>query len=357
MGCDKPSLTSLLRFLVSIHAPTWGATRNLLQISFLTKVSIHAPTWGATVHLSSQEPKSTSFNPRTHMGCDRGLLMVMSNDQTFQSTHPHGVRQDVPLVGIKYLGFNPRTHMGCDNKCSSFRYCFAVSIHAPTWGATGRKNIHRNARRFQSTHPHGVRQLSQTDIVFDELFQSTHPHGVRPNKKGRPAAEGKFQSTHPHGVRRASPVKSTSAARFQSTHPHGVRLLQNSLFTLSAAVSIHAPTWGATMCIVPSSLKVIVSIHAPTWGATSLASIPSASIISFNPRTHMGCDYIQPYEYSVIEVSIHAPTWGATQSTTVYRIGRRSFNPRTHMGCDCIFSKRLNITLQKYIICEEKQKE
>ena len=33
---------------VSIHAPTWGATADLLFYTRISAVSIHAPTWGAT---------------------------------------------------------------------------------------------------------------------------------------------------------------------------------------------------------------------------------------------------------------------------------------------------------------------
>ena len=35
--------------------------------------------------------------------------------------------------------------------------------------------------------------------------------------------------------------------------------------------------------------------------------------ISFNPRTHMGCDYPRFRTLGTVgTVSIHAPTWGAT---------------------------------------------
>jgi len=55
----------------------------------------------------------------------------------------------------------------------------AVSIHAPTWGATkGLENIIAYAE-FQSTHPHGVRQEYEKLIAQEQAFQSTHPHGVR----------------------------------------------------------------------------------------------------------------------------------------------------------------------------------
>ena len=55
-------------------------------------------------------------------------------------------------------------------------------------------------------------------------------------------------------------------------------------------VSIHAPTWGATLVFYVISKRPIVSIHAPTWGAT-------------RPNKNYNGTRI---------VSIHAPTWGAT---------------------------------------------
>ena len=40
-----------------------------------------------------------------------------------------------------------------------------VSIHAPTRGATAPLNTAAFARMFQSTHPHGVRQMSTTLLI------------------------------------------------------------------------------------------------------------------------------------------------------------------------------------------------
>ena len=57
-----------------------------------------------------------------------------------------------------------------------------------------------------------------------------------------------------------------------------------------AMVSIHAPTWGATVELQRVLGAVVVSIHAPTWGATEAAK-PA---------------------FRLLDVSIHAPTWGAT---------------------------------------------
>ena len=99
--------------------------------------------------------------------------------------------------------FNPRTHVGCDTDVNGQSRLGFISIHAPTWGATrGHK-------------------LLPTTI--------------------------KFQSTHPRGVRPSRVMRKTSPFLFQSTHPRGVRL-RMAFFSFSVfPISIHAPTWGATV--------------------------------------------------------------------------------------------------------------
>ena len=77
---------------------------------------------------------------------------------------------------------------------------------------------------------------------------------------------------------------------FQSTHPHGVRLGRGRDRLRILCVSIHAPTWGATTISPSIPNNPSVSIHAPTWGAT----------------------IVKGHADSYTLVSIHAPTWGAT---------------------------------------------
>ena len=160
MGCDMRKATRRLPRIVSIHAPTWGATRIDGCMKADGKVSIHAPTWGATMfrlkllegmrfqstHPHGVRPDKTKakliefgrFNPRTHMGCDC-LPSTSSNGVRFQSTHPHGVRHHKHLLHHSYHeSFNPRTHMGCDEGSTLCTIGTSVSIHAPTWGATRR---------------------------------------------------------------------------------------------------------------------------------------------------------------------------------------------------------------------------
>ena len=78
---------------------------------------------------------------------------------------------------------------------------------------------------------------------------------------------------------------------FQSTLPHGERRLALVYIYPEKAVSIHAPTWGATGFHYLGSNIRGVSIHAPAWGATVFAEPPGSA----------PC------------VSIHAPAWGATE--------------------------------------------
>ena len=134
-GCDKSFSAAQAFLLVSIHAPTRGATAQGVRESNGQGVSIHAPTRGATP-----------------------LYFSIIQAVVFQSTHPHGVRLSAPLavplpltVSIhaptrgatwprqcisRYGRFNPRTHTGCDDLFELFFFILAVSIHAPTRGAT-----------------------------------------------------------------------------------------------------------------------------------------------------------------------------------------------------------------------------
>ena len=57
----------------------------------------------------------------------------------------------------------------------------------------------------------------------------------------------KFQSTHPRGVRHSAKVLQIFVIAFQSTHPRGVRPLKCDIKKFPLLISIHAPTWGATV--------------------------------------------------------------------------------------------------------------
>ena len=77
-------------------------------------VSIHAPTRGATFRFLKIVVRQKCFNPRSHEGSDRHVMEQCR----------------------KHNGFNPRSHEGSDLAGHGETTSWGVSIHAPTRGAT-----------------------------------------------------------------------------------------------------------------------------------------------------------------------------------------------------------------------------
>ncbi len=81
-------------------------------------------------------------------------------------------------------------------------------------------------------------------------FQSTLPRGERRTEPGNRQGHSRFQSTLPRGERQASRKHTGFNTRFQSTLPRGERQANDRYRDRKAAVSIHAPAWGATIAPV-----------------------------------------------------------------------------------------------------------
>ena len=234
-------------------------------------VSIHAPTRGATRIILRQQSKLISFNPRTHAGCDMAVSRWLSTARLFQSTHPRGVRHHLFGTLLNRPSFNPRTHAGCDPLETIFatpKRMFqsthprgvrlsgmqregikrTVSIHAPTRGATIRQGRLGIIKVFQSTHPRGVRPPlpgtckprpcfnprthagCDNDFEFSRaeltVFQSTHPRGVRRAAEKIPPRPQKSFNPRTHaGCDSFASSRANLRMWFQSTHPRGVRQL------------------------------------------------------------------------------------------------------------------------------------
>ena len=125
----------------------------------------------------------------------------------------------------RFAGFNPRTHVGCDFYLLSFFI---------------------KALLFQSTHPRGVRRCGKYYRIYSDRFQSTHPRGVRLVGAVCSCTPFKFQSTHPRGVRRDSARQLLFTLRFNPRTHVGCDSIGNKMHEIGI-VSIHAPTWGATV--------------------------------------------------------------------------------------------------------------
>ena len=105
---------TLTGIVVSIHAPTRGATPLSCGLIWRHLVSIHAPTRGATSKPKHVQSMRKCFNPRAHTGRD-----VV----TKRRRHPIRVSIHAPTRGATYDDYT--------NILAGL-----VSIHAPTRGAT-----------------------------------------------------------------------------------------------------------------------------------------------------------------------------------------------------------------------------
>ena len=142
-------------------------------------VSIHAPTWGATYGTNIKNPYMGFQSTHPH-GVRQRVVRYVESILAFQSTHPHGVRLYILVYLIFNLMFQSTHPHGVRLYVHVLHIDNSVSIHAPTWGATVKFQGHDFNAKFQSTHPHGVRlSSSKPDMTKQNKFQSTHPHGVR----------------------------------------------------------------------------------------------------------------------------------------------------------------------------------
>jgi len=196
----------------------------LKDIIYNSHVSIHAPTWGATFHCVTFYVVGMfqSTHPR---GVRRGLPRCIVLCHPFQSTHPRGVRPCQILSCRQMSCFNPRTHVGCDLRIlkeRSLRQRFNPRTHV------GCDQVHLACNRlnpaFQSTHPRGVRRLPNTFLQTNVMFQSTHPRGVRPCR-----------------------IRSCRQTSCFNPRTHVGCDIKPYLSFVCETVSIHAPTWGATV--------------------------------------------------------------------------------------------------------------
>ncbi len=268
VGCDGHGDFGARHNVISIHAPTWGATLSQLLSFELLLISIHAPTWGAT--------RADTKPDRNHKISIHAPTWGATVDDAIDVAHQR------------------------------------ISIHAPTWGATSRTTRVESPSGFQSTHPRGVRPPWVVVWVISGAFQSTHPRGVRPDVGECCACAWAFQSTHPRGVRRRSKFKTEE----------------------DLAISIHAPTWGATQKFAVPLHCQQISIHAPTWGATYKNLQYLCTVNNFNPRTHVGCDEAEASDgmYKGVFQSTHPR--GVRLQNAKLKSFHFYFNPRTHVGCD-----------------------
>ena len=174
-----------------------------LHNSVINLVSIHAPTRGATKAGFSFRIRSAGFNPRSHEGSDiifpgyrflslkfqstlpRGERLIITyyprGDSMFQSTLPRGERLPLFFTRFKeFRCFNPRSHEGSDNTSANSSQT-SERFNPPSHEGSDHTTVRHMKLiwRFQSTLPRGERRKDSCVKSLYTEFQSTLPRGER----------------------------------------------------------------------------------------------------------------------------------------------------------------------------------
>ena len=210
---------------------------------------------------------------------------------------------------------------------------FAVSIHAPAWGATNQAREQFLRRGFLSTRPRGARRhwtacsrdrgcfyprarvgrdwASESIASAEYMFLSTRPRGARPCRHATVFARGRF---YPRARVGRDPRCPRTSPRTDCFYPR-------------ARV-------GRDRKREHRKRRIHVSIHAPAWGATASDSNPSAEYMFLSTRPRGARPAVRRRGRQRHPVSIHAPAWGATVRGRATGVARQRFYPRARVGRD-----------------------
>ena len=158
-GSDTNDCDDMSKKAISILAPTRGATVFSYYLPFLSKISILAPTRGATRLGAQYRICGRNFNPRSHKGSDRNR-----HARFFMKNY-----------------FNPRSHKWSDIDRNGQHQLCAISIHAPTSGATGYRQT--TGRVCVDFNP---RSHKWSDYVKSLIFSSLSNFNPRSHKWSDP---------------------------------------------------------------------------------------------------------------------------------------------------------------------------
>ena len=133
------------------------------------------------------------------MGCDAVSAIAALSWSIFQSTHPSGVRLFGQWSSARIFRFQSTHPSGVRlDQYNSSMDKIDISIHAPQWGATCG----------------GTTRYAEHVISIHAPQWGATCHGVPPKRLAR-----RFQSTHPSGVRRPSLRLTSSTVRISIHAP------------------------------------------------------------------------------------------------------------------------------------------
>ena len=145
--------------IISIHAPTRGATLIRIPPHTITLISIHAPTRGATQIPELCQPGKHNFNPRSHERSDDVVVEYIGDVRISIHAPTRGATmQSTILIFAQRISIHAPTRGATVSHMHQIMPIL-ISIHAPTRGATQNMTIYIPRLRFQSTLPREERLI------------------------------------------------------------------------------------------------------------------------------------------------------------------------------------------------------
>ena len=199
--------------------------------------------WPAVIFTSWKVFQST--HPR---GVRLSVYIAAVDQRIFQSTHPRGVRPTCCSLSSAMLHISIHAPArGATMPRPSLPPHYLISIHAPARGATVTIGPGALAELISIHAP--ARGATISAACCQNRKRNFNPRtreGCDLMKCSLMRGNKKFQSTHPRGVRPNTQIRRRLLRPFQSTHPRGVRQMRAEYALVVDEISIHAPARGAT---------------------------------------------------------------------------------------------------------------
>ena len=314
MGSDLPDGVIWREYLVSIHAPAWGATSSHLtqmaSVVFqftlphgerpddhvpstqLLKVSIHAPAWGATCGWRWRRASAwVSIHAPAWGATGLREECAVRGDVSIHAP-AWGATDFRAFFAQNKQSFNSRSRMGSDESMCQYLALPSVSIHAPAWGATGEPAVGAGAVGVSIHAPAWGATPSCSGCRSRMEFQFTLPHGERQSLLRLGRIRLRFNSRSRMGSDPEAGPLGVGHGGF------------NSRSRMGSDIPAEGPAHGLSGFNSRSRMGSDLAVERRR-------NLPRR----FNSRSRMGSDVPEPPAASVSSVSIHAPAWGATFPT------------------------------------------
>ena len=299
--------------IVSIHAPTGGATLNRRRGSRTALFQFTRPR-GARHALPMARPAVGAFQFTRPRGARRRHRGGGDAGEEFQFTRPRGARRDRDAReggGTVFQFTRPR---GARPKTPNAKQAESTfQFTRPRGARLVRTRVGEPPPRFQFTRPRGARQKFGILFFVRSSFNS-RAHGGRDSDRASIVHTAAFQFTRPRGARQRVGDARLLSAVFQFTRPRGARLEALRRPGAVFEVSIHAPTGGATPAPPPAGRDGSCFNSRAHGGRDSPRRHGFPLRVSFQFTRPRGARPVTPgVIFTPAQVSIHAPTGGATR--------------------------------------------